>query len=853
VAEKEYKRKKEARDNFHRLLLSVADVSGDFGALVDVATQYPEQDINIVIINEVGCTAFTRACYRGFEDVVFGLLQWPGIDIHTQDIDTGNTALHHAAALGNRHIIEQLLVLGAKTTIPNHAGLLPVNLAPTEFLKQIIRMPSLIVHRDRYVLALKPKEARGTFGLAVTGNAVAIAGLPQSPQSQSSLPALPGVAPVGYVGANAVSGRLKISMNLNPINVAQLQQHADQQQQHGDQDTDEEDEAAEHSPNAHALTFRESYNNSSNKQIPVSPISQRHVSRSTSSSRPTTSLESYNREAANSSSSRPTSRAGASRPGTSQQKGFIVDLQSYKESVDDDLDRPTRLSVPRMDESIELGTTSVGIDADTEDFARGKFGPVPESFGSCRDDMLFSNCRRTANSIAESKELERLAQYYPQQFNVPNAFDHVEDWHEVKDYLWLLGYPYENQAQNPEEYSRYLPDKRYILHKVANQMDEAQRLFTEPVEDDCESGAENEEPESLANSPAALDTTPRRSIGAASSKNRNSNQHAVSALKFSVACKAFVTAVIELFEPEAGWPSSCPDSLSRLLLLGRAQAITRETMELLRKLLDFGPTYTAFVSTTSMQQSPMATSPTGRASTRQTTFFLTPNAGSPSSKSGSSKKRLLTAPQELLTAPCRYRRVAVDAMFEVAQALKMRAESQYALDSIRAHLWAHNGRKQLRRLEAGIGRERPLPVSGTAPGGAHSKVNVFAGLELWLQELKLSEYVEKFRLVGFRLLEDFLGLTLEDIEEFFPFMQVEFDENCRCLPCFMIDFVLLAQIGDMRRLARHCGKLTAHKIRGFEELARAQDPLDTVPLLPPPTAPPPLPGFLPEINSSKKK
>jgi hypothetical protein len=730
MAEKEYNCKKVAREKFHRLLLSVCDVSGDFGALVDIANEFPEQDINMVLMEEVGCTGFTRACYRGFEDVVFGLLQWPGIDIHVVEFD-GNSALHHAVTANNRHMIEQLLVLGAKTTVPNLNGKLPVNLTENEFFKQIIRMPSLIVHRDRYVLATKQKCHRS---IESSSKAISLAKYDVQHSHQSSHlgqgTQLPAIQAVGYVGASAISGRMKISMQLNPVDAAQLQLSADiNEGGYGDYGSDNEEDHHE------LITHRDHYHHNLHS----------HTAETGSSS---SRLHTAHNSRPNTSSSRPTTSAPP--------KGFIIDLRGYNESIDNDLDGSVsldqqarnvdRLSRSRVDVPVALGKTSEGIDADTEAFARGQFGLVPSSFGGCRNDMFFSNCYNNKvgiKSVEESEELERLSSLFPQQYNLPDAFDHVEDWHETKDYLWLLGYPYRYGTTGNDS----VADKRYILYKLAVIMNDTQVLFTEP---------------SATPTVASSDT----SIGLDESPSFN-NQHVVAVLKFSVTCKNFVVTVIELFEPETGWPQSTSDALSRLLLLRKAGAVSEASMELLRKLLDFSP-----VKGHESNSKNGATSPMSRSarSTRSTTA-LGKRSTSPSDKGGT---RLLAPPKELLTAPCRYRRVAVDCMFEVTYMLKLRAEEQFPVDSIRAHLWAHNGRKQLARVMTGQGKDMPLPVSGTAVNGPHSRLHPFGGMELWLQELQLSDYTEKLRLAGFRMLEDFLGLTIENVEEFFPFMQVRY-------------------------------------------------------------------------------
>lgn len=180
--------------NFTKALRSVADISGEMSALLGVAEQYPDQDINVNIIvpvahysderfqitesidydmdsmtgtvhshTTVGTTyevyqlintlhdssALTRAALRGFSEVVHALLQWPGININYQD-SSGNTALHNAALIGNREIVEELLLAGINLTVLNNDGKVAANVAKTNYLREIIRNPALISNRVKY-------------------------------------------------------------------------------------------------------------------------------------------------------------------------------------------------------------------------------------------------------------------------------------------------------------------------------------------------------------------------------------------------------------------------------------------------------------------------------------------------------------------------------------------------------------------------------------------------------------------------------------------------------------------------------------------------------------------------------
>ena len=180
--------------NFTKALRSVADISGEMSALLGVAEMYPDQDINVNIIvpiseyaderfqvsesidydmdsltgtvhshTTVGTTyqvyqlintlsdssALTRAALRGFHEIVHALLQWPNININYQD-SSGNTALHNAALIGHREIVEELLLAGINLTILNKEGKVAANLAKTNYLREVIRNPALIGNRVKY-------------------------------------------------------------------------------------------------------------------------------------------------------------------------------------------------------------------------------------------------------------------------------------------------------------------------------------------------------------------------------------------------------------------------------------------------------------------------------------------------------------------------------------------------------------------------------------------------------------------------------------------------------------------------------------------------------------------------------
>lgn len=129
----------------------------------------------------------------------------------------------------------------------------------------------------------------------------------------------------------------------------------------------------------------------------------------------------------------------------------------------------------------------------------------------------------------------------------------------------------------------------------------------------------------------------------------------------------------------------------------------------------------------------------------------------------------------------RYRRVAVDAMFAVAAIVRTGAESSFPLDAVRAHFWAHCADKQRQHL---LDQRRARSDEGE--------------LLDWLRGTNLEEYAGLFNSVGFKVLDDFVGLNAEECLVYFPFLK----------------------IGDQRRLLKNIGLLSADAVQAFK-LARA--------------------------------
>ena len=180
---------------------------------------------------------------------------------------------------------------------------------------------------------------------------------------------------------------------------------------------------------------------------------------------------------------------------------------------------------------------------------------------------------------------------------------------------------------------------------------------------------------------------------------------------------------------------------------------------------------------------------------------------------------------DLRVCPWRYRRVAIDGMYEVSALLMKRAEASFPADSIRAHLWAHNGRKAIDRLihakkgnQGGGGIEGEVKIGFLPPMGntavaveresvsfsfkmhttktAKQRLTV-SPLSLFLMDLQLEEYAAQFANAGFKTVDDFAGLSLDDCKEYFPFLKP----------------------GDLRRLSKQSVQISSDLCDSYENRA----------------------------------
>jgi ankyrin repeat protein len=241
-------------------------------------------------------------------------------------------------------------------------------------------------------------------------------------------------------------------------------------------------------------------------------------------------------------------------------------------------------------------------------------------------------------------------------------------------------------------------------------------------------------------------------------------------------CVKFVGVCLDIFEPSNGWPlptgtetnSECAMLSKRLTMMfgpgsnnPNKEAMSEDLYLSLVKLLD------------------LAATDTGR-------DFGSLGSGSilPGGKGNSA-----------LAFPPRRRRVLVDCMYDIAFALKTRAESDFPVDSIRAHLWANSGRKQLQRHKEKDEEETPLT--------------------LWLLDLHLIGVSKAFKQLGFKEMEDFTDFSLADVQEYFPFLK----------------------LGDAIRMSRNIKLFTPKLLESYKRRASGGD--ISVPVLPPiPNLPP---------------
>lgn len=787
--EMEQQRLLDIENKFRLAMQPVVDVNGDLSAITDVALKFPNENINIWVFPEEKCTALIRASFRGFEHIVVALLMWPNINVDAQDIK-GNTALHYAAMRNWKPIVEHLLVCGAKTCIPNAEGKVAANVAKSEACQEIIRNPSLLSHMTRNWSQLNT-EATAAMSKIFVGVSTYVE---MSRNTTSVLVSQP------HVHASTVVKKYK-ELTTTGFGIVDEDQYSDDS---SDDDDDENDEAT-------SQQLQVKGKKKKNLKIP-------QISGYDSKSNKIPSSPSFN---------------SSLKPFSTVAQGIGHEGERWNQKIESS----TRHGRGTFIEGEE------GIDADTENFTRGYFGPVPAAFGGCREELFpnltqdgvsppmtksqykewqLAEIKRQSSVLVGSNEsneatrrllLSRLSMT-SQAAHPPTSFDTTHQFCVIKDFLWLIGYPYKpssppsavndivshNTSTLPLK--NFVPqDKRYCLYKIAKVMDLAHLYFSK-----CMVGKEQDL------SSAVMTNKHRNDEGSHRHDDENIKGQEMDLL--SIICTDFVKCVTDLFEPGVtgvgehgetigGWPKNDEGKDSQTLsqkitVMGRLNLFSEDAQQTLKKIMDL----------TTVERQP-----------------------------------------DLRVCPWRYRRVAIDGIYEISSLLMKRAEASFPVDSIRAHLWSHNGRKALDRIiQSRRGNqllcEDPVTLGAMPPQSLGSSFNdgnsslatvrelgggndgrghrekstttkprpaAVTPLSLFLMDMQLEEYAAQFAIAGFKTVDDFAGLTLEDCKEYFPFLKP----------------------GDLRRLSKQSFTISSEICESYENRASVGE------LKPPPLPLPP--------------
>jgi ankyrin repeat protein len=599
--------------------------------------------------------------------------------------------------------------------------------------------------------------------------------------------------------------------------------------------------------------------------------------------------------------------------------------------------------IPPLISDIDAKKKLPKVDIDTENFTRGKFGPVPNSFRGCHEDLFFteyneiepdeeletigegkSNLRardlvsnRLINILNEQgvdysgeeidalvngtelgiKDTSRLSRIQHIQFELgkirnkksienvpaqashtPTAFDLTDEWICIRDYLWLLGYPYKkSKGHNGDS------DKRVVLKALATTMDEMHRIFTDPYSlatmkvdplADTINNVNNYSKSETGRVRGAkeLGDTRARFLQASSEEKMkevgnegvlpgqgNGRQnHMIENFEKTVPGKhdddisimstdtlpnilnnsnmegggAFGGVKTKvLADPDSSSSPKPPSSIDQNQFIfanqkqpgpansfdvpGPSTLAEAADLRIKRLCLDFVKFSVDVFAPQGgwhLPQGSAAVSESAMVTSRLTQVY---NSGNMDDDLYRTLTKLLEASAQdveanfqkyktfgmkgvsgnhAMTFPPRKRRVLIDAMYDVSLAFKERAEQDFPVDSIRAHFWAHNGRKQLTR---------------------HIKAkNEDTDLTLWLNDLHIGGTIVAFKQLGFKELADFTDLCLEDVQEYFPFLK----------------------IGDAIRMARNIKLFTPELLDSYKRRATTGEAV---------VALPPLPGLIP--------
>ena len=138
--------------------------------------------------------------------------------------------------------------------------------------------------------------------------------------------------------------------------------------------------------------------------------------------------------------------------------------------------------------------------------------------------------------------------------------------------------------------------------------------------------------------------------------------------------------------------------------------------------------------------------------------------------------------------PPRFMRVCVDTVYDIVVQLKEPTDKSFELDAIRANVWQRFGLLHLQEK-----KEEMKVVEYSSTVG-------MSATQLWLRDIYLLDYHRYFVDKGFQVLQDFVGLTEDDILTYFPFLK----------------------IGDSRRLTKSVPFLNDDVIAAFEKKAKGE-------------------------------
>lgn len=771
--------KRKAR--FCALLMACCNISGELSALTDVIAEYPDLDINMELEADRGSRALVRAAFNGFNVIVEALLRWRGIDINAQEKD-GNTALHMAASRGkmqHKLIVEMLLFARVRTGIPNRAGKLASTIAGTPYLAEVIRDPRLL-HPSLASMTAVAASTIQALNQVTAGSKQSLMGFNFPEQDSVSLG--PGSTvldnPVGILSdpaqglaraaesgpAPGIDAGDSIALSLGATQVMNKER------------LDGTTPYVTFGPGT-LEDFTEF-----SAGVDMNTGKQWHVAKVDPLARPSSPLPlkddgsvggfSLDSQMGDPSNTVPLAGAGAGA-------GVFPAIGGpYSPMAPQQQQQP----LPRkgMPES---------------SFQQEKFGPPPLHYYPCKGDMFYSKHQAQNNSVVTTSSVlalpdqvvhersllsqegsllsssveekagsvdtdelfannRHITKFPLQASHTPSTFDSNEEWAEVKDYLWLLGYPYCKifaaeqaklagpqhglrggmmstnnlwNAQVPGTMHRTasavnvdIQDPRAKLHSLACIMDETQETFCDPA-----TGGYHID----------YDAHGALLLNEVSKQDRHLEGGDIKLKHFSF---EFVQQAVELY-----WPKGVDEGASafrgrggvkgmlkhRIESMAESRRISEDVKELMLKLLDL-----------SMAKG------TQQVVAKDLRAEIEGMGGEDRPGMEVNQK-----PGGTVKYTPRQRRVLVDAMYDLAFLFKVRAEKDFPADNVRTRFW----------VSSAVGKY-----------AENIKFDLSFDLMLWLKDLHLESYYENFDYLGFRLLADFDELSLDDCKEYFPFLKI---------------------------------------------------------------------------------